>query len=297
MNQCAKLALGCALLAIASGAAWAQDEEPGAGGETDATAEAGPPEEESQKGKVDAGGKLRFPSGPDEMGEFGLFNWIALDLRARYGVTDSISGGLFVPLAIVRPDVPEGADEPEIFGGVLGEGSLALMKVIGVRAQIGVLQRSGWLLSQYDYPIYTGDMKFGLKLGPMLDARVAAFGSKLELSAAADVVLAFGADVDDMGEDKMLTALQVPVAALVQLSDLLKVGLTAGIYTGPEFKLGAEDGGRIPLSAAASLKTGPIYLDLGLGFASLVTSDQMGAVYPELMDSLSIGLNVRWAGK
>jgi hypothetical protein len=45
------------------------------------------------------------------------------------------------------------------------------------------------------------------------------------------------------------------------------------------------------------LNSGPVYLDLGLGFASLVTSDEMGSfAYPGLMDSLSIGLMARWAG-
>ncbi len=288
MTKCAKLTLGCALLALASGSARAQDED------EDATAEAGPAEE-SQKGKVDAGGKLRFPSGPDDMGDFGLFNWIALDLRAQYGVSDSVSAGLYVPLAVMKPDLGDASGET--FGGVLGEAVLHLGKVLGVHTQIGMMQRTGWLLSQYDYPYYFGDMKFGLKLGPALDARVAAFGSKLELSAGLDVVLAFSAATDtDTGDDKMLLAAQIPVAAMVQLSDLLKVGLTAGVYTGQDIKLGAEDGGRIPLSAAASLRTGPVIFDLGLGFASLVTSDEMGSAYPGLMDSLTIGLNARWAG-
>src|SRR5688500_11521783 len=34
---------------------------------------------EPKRGDFDAGGKFRFPSGPDEAGAFDSFNWVALD--------------------------------------------------------------------------------------------------------------------------------------------------------------------------------------------------------------------------
>ena len=249
-------------------------------------AEAQAPEEEKQQGRVDAGGKLRFPSGPDDTGmEYGLFNWIALDLRAQYGISDALAAGVHVPLAIKKPE-----GEFETLGGFTANASLRLFKLVGVGVRAGMMRQGAFLLTPYDAPVYVGDLKMGAALGPSIALRTGV----VDVAAALDVVL----QLDSAGEmmDETLTAVALPISAMVQVRDLIKVGAETGVYTGHELKLGAEDGGRIPLTANVSLKLGRVILNLGAGFATLITSDT-GGLYPGIGDSLFVGLNAKWASK
>lgn len=257
----------------------------GAEAAPEAQAEAQAPEEEKQQGRVDAGGKLRFPSGPDDSMEFGLFNWIALDLRAQYGISDALAAGVHVPLAVKKPE-----GEFETLGGFTGYGSLKLLKLVGVSLKVGMMRQGAFLLTPYDAPIYFGDLKAGAALGPSLALKTGV----VDVAAALDVIV----QMDSAGAmlDETLTAVALPISAMVQVRDLLKVGAETGVYTGHEFKLGAEDGGRIPLTANVSLKLGKVILNLGAGFATLITSDT-GGLYPGIGDSLFVGLNAKWASK
>jgi hypothetical protein len=74
---------------------------------------------EPKAGDFNAGGQARFPSGPDEMGEFASFNWVAADLKGRYYLLKQITLDANVPLAVKKPDTvgPMGP-EPSLFGGI-----------------------------------------------------------------------------------------------------------------------------------------------------------------------------------
>src|ERR1041385_3729596 len=51
-----------------------------------------PPPSEKKKepgrGDFDAGGQARLPNGPDAMGKYAAFNWVAFDLKGRYFLLD-----------------------------------------------------------------------------------------------------------------------------------------------------------------------------------------------------------------
>jgi hypothetical protein len=46
-----------------------------------------------------------------------------------------------------------------------------------------------------------------------------------------------------------------------------------GIYTGDDFKLGADEGGRVGAGLVANVKVSTIKVMFGAGFASLLTDD------------------------
>src|SRR5688500_3195479 len=93
-----------------------------------------PKKKEPGRGDFDAGGQARFPSGPDEMLEYGSFNWVAFDLKGRYYILDQVTVDGFIPLAIIKPDTvgPMGP-EPSMFGGIQTrlEANLIKMKFMG----------------------------------------------------------------------------------------------------------------------------------------------------------------------
>lgn len=248
---------------------------------------------EPKRGDFDAGGQVRLPSGPDEAGEFAAFNWIAVDLEGRYFLLDSVSVNANVPLAVKRPDTvgPMGA-EPSLFGGMSLRFDANLpssMKLPILRAQAGIaltlayMREGAMLLSDKDYPLFVGDLQPGVATALILKTRLS---SLLDLS----VLPAF---VFQKGELENLTALQLPVALIVKLGDLLKVSADVAIYTGDDFSFGASDGGRLGLGAAVDVKLGPILLHLGSGVASLIT-DEMGP-YPTIKDSIYVDVNVKYA--
>src|SRR6185503_14980605 len=76
----------------------------------DAPADEVPEDQPKQPGRgdFDAGGQVRLPSGPDEMGQYGTFNWVAVDLKGRYFVLDSVTINGTVPVALIKPDTAMG---------------------------------------------------------------------------------------------------------------------------------------------------------------------------------------------
>ena len=234
------------------------------------------------KGSFDAGGQLRFPSGPDEMGQFGTFNWVALDLKGRYFITDGVTVTGTIPLAPVKQG------DAEVFGGFTVRPDVSLGGMLGVGLTLGMLRERAMLLSEKDAPIYLGDLKFGVGVGPYM--KIKKFG--LDLNVAPSVVYQAGSD-DGMGGNTAVTAIQVPAAAAVSVGKMLKASVEVGLYTGDDFKLGAADGGRIALGAAVDIKLGKIIAHLGAGVASLIT-DPAGA-YPSISDSIYIDLNAKFA--
>src|SRR5262245_52546022 len=79
---------------------------------------ADPPKAEKKepgRGDFDAGGQVRLPSGPDDMGEYKTFNWVALDLKGKYYVFDTVTINGNIPVALIKPEMVGGI-EPKMFG-------------------------------------------------------------------------------------------------------------------------------------------------------------------------------------
>ena len=264
-------------------------------------ADAPPPAEEKKankepkRGDFDAGGQARFPSGPDEMNEYDSFNWVAVDLKGRYFLLDSISATGSVPLAVKHPDtLMGGLVEPEMFGGMRIDLEAKLPKLpkstfvkyeteVGLGLTAAYMREGAMLLSEKDFPLFTGEMQPGLA-GSLI--------MKAKLSSLVDFKLV-PAFVFQTGEAENITALQIPMALVLGIGDAVKLSADLGIYTGDDISLRAKNGGRVYLGAALDVKIGRIITHLGAGFASL-TTDDMG-MYPTIKDSVYLDLNVKFA--
>jgi hypothetical protein len=178
--------------------------------------------------------------------------------------------------------------QPKLFGGFTVRPELALGKLIGAGLTLGFLRERAVLLSEKDYPAYFGDLTFAAAIGPWV--KLKGFGLDFALQPSL-VYQAAG----DTGE--AVTGLQLPVAASLSLSTLLKVAVEAGVYTGDDFALGAADGGRISLGAAVDVRLGKLIVHVGAGVASLLTSDEPMslALYQSIGDSVYLDLNVKFA--
>jgi hypothetical protein len=246
-----------------------------------------PAKKEPSRGDFDAGGQARFPSGPDEMGTYESFNWVAADLKGRYYLLDQVWVDGFIPLAIIKPDTAtiNGAMvDPRMLGGMQArlEGKLGkpTSSAIGLAVTLGYMREGAMLLSDKDFPLFVGDMQPGVALAAPV---------KLKLSSLLDLALA-PAFVYQSGTMESLTAVQIPLALRVALADLVKVSADLGIYTGDDFSFSGESGGRISTGAALDVKLGPIALHTGAGVASLLS----GGMYPSIKESVYVDVNVKY---
>jgi hypothetical protein len=261
-------------------------------GSAEKKAEPAKKKKEPGRGDFDAGGQLRFPSGPDEMGEYKSFNWVAFDLKGRYYILDQITVDALFPLAVKKPDtvmISGASVEPSMIGGMQArlEAKMAAPKVtkyeteVGLQVTPGYMREGAMLLSEKDFPLFSGSFQPGIGLGVL---------TKVKLSSVVDFSLV-PAYVYQSGSAESLTALHVPLALRVALGELLKVSLDAGVYTGDDLAFSGDEGGRISTGAAVTLKVGPIVLRTGAGVASLLT----GGLYPTIGDSIYVDLNVKYA--
>lgn len=264
-------AIGFVLVAL-GGTAFAEDAT------VQDTAEANTP----RRGTFDAGGKLRFPNGPDEMGQFAQFNWVAVDLQGRYFVLDQLSLEGLVLTAPVHQDL--GMTESKIFGGFLVGPTLNLDKAFGIDVKLGALTQNAVLLSAKDAPIYVGDLDLAAKLGPWI--KLHRFGLDLDLVP----------QVTFQNTDDKIVALQVPVSAAVSLGRAFKLAAEVGIYTGDDLDPRPSQGGRIAAGAAIDVKVGHILVHAGAGFASLLTTDDPsgGNLYSSIGDSVYVDLDAKY---
>ena len=240
------------------------------------------------RGDFDAGGQARLPSGPDEMGEFATFNWVGFDLVGRYFLLDSVTVNGTIPLAIITPDMFNGED-PSWIGGV----NVSLDAMLptefgtGIKTRLGLTLRGAYmregamLLSPRDFPAYTGSFQPGLGAGVITDIKLSSL-----LSLATTPLFIY-----QSGDTEAITAIQVPLSTVVKLGSLLKVSADLGVYTGDDFSLSGDDGGRLSAGGSLTVKLGPILVHAGAGAASLLT----GGFYPEIGDSIYIDLNVKYA--
>jgi hypothetical protein len=233
-----------------------------------------------KRGTFDAGFKLRFPSGPDDMGEFGQFNFVALDLQGRYFLLDQLSLDGLVLLAPLHAE--PGGLETKLFGGFLAGPTVNLDKQFGIDLKAGFLTEGAVLLSEKDAPIYIGDLKLAAKVGPWLKFKMGG----IELNLLPQIVF--------QATDDKIVALQLPTSAAVSLGETLKVGLELGVYTGDDFDPRPSEGGRIAAGAAIDLKINHIRIHAGAGFATLLTDDMGANGYAKIGDSVYIDLNAKY---
>jgi hypothetical protein len=249
-----------------------------------------PGEKKPGRGDFDAGGQVRLPSGPDEMGQYATFNWVALDLVGRYFLLDSVTLNGFVPIAIIKPD-DFGGVEPSYFGGFQLRLEAMLPKLpfqpdayktdVGLVLTGAYMREGAMLLSDKDFPAFIGDFQPGFAAG--LIARV-------KLSTVVDFSFT-PLWVYQSGDEESLQAIQVPTALELKLGSFLKLAADVGFFTGDDYSLRGRNGGRISLGGSLTVKIGPLLFHAGTGFASLLT----GPLYPDIGDSVYVDLNVKYA--
>ena len=302
MNARFRASLALATLTALSGTALAQVPPPTEPSvpTSEPPPEQPPPEEEKKKepkrGDFDFGGQTRFPNGPDEMGEFGSFNWVAVDLKGRYFVFDGVTINGNFPLAVIKPDeLGGGLVDPRMIGGgsvtldikTPTKGPFMPKAAEGTEAGLiltGAYMREGaMLLSEKDFPLFIGDFKPGFAGGLRMKAK---------LSSVIDFALT-PQWVFQSGSAESAQAVQVPMSTIVALGDMLKVSVDLGVYTGDDYTFRSSKGGRVTAGGAIDVKIGPILAHAGAGVASLGTGE--ASMYPTIADSVYVDLNVKYA--
>ncbi|MBX3157529.1 MAG: hypothetical protein KF773_16260 [Deltaproteobacteria bacterium] len=246
-----------------------------------------------KRGDFDAGGQVRLPNGPDEEGKYATFNWVAVDLRAKYYLLDTVTIGANIPVALIHPDtVGMMGPEPQMIGGMSATLDARLPKMpkmpfmkydaeIGLLATVAYMREGALLLSEKDFPLFAGDFKPGF---------VGGLTTKVKLSNLVDFSLV-PTWVYQSGTTASHQAVQLPTSLILKLGDVVKVAADLGIYTGDDYTFGGAGGGRIATGASLDVKLGKILAHAGIGFASLLT----GPLYPTVGDSVYIDLNVKFA--
>lgn len=258
-----------------------------------------PPKEpkEPKAGDFDAGAQARFPNGPDAMGTYKTWNWVAADVQGRYFLLPTVTANVAMPLAIIHPDtITRGTAmiAPKLFGGVAVRLDAKLPKLpklpflrndteLGLALGLTYLHDGAALLSAKDYPLFAGDFHPGFN-GALL--------VKVKLGDLVDFAL-LPAWVWQHESSGSLTAVQIPSALIVKLGDVVKLSVDLSIYTGDDYAFRPSKGGRLGTGAALDVKLGPILAHLGAGVASLLTS-AVGP-YPTIRDSIYFDVNVKYA--
>ncbi len=261
------------------------------GAEASAPAPAGP--RPPGRGDLDAGGQVRLPSGPDEMGQFASFHWVAVDLQGKYYLLDSVTVNATMPVALIKPEALPDGTEPSMFGGAAITLDARLPKLdlplatramkdtdLGVTLTAAYMRQGAMLLGPRDYPLFTGGFEPGVAAGLTTKVKL---GSVVDLRLLPQILY-------QRGETEAANGVQVPMSLIVKLGSLLAVSADLAVNTGDDYALGADDGGRIALGAAIDVKLGPIATHLGAGLASLLT----GGAYPTIRDSMYFDINVKY---
>lgn len=264
---------------------------PGTDVGTTATAPSDGKPKQPKRGDFNAGGQVRLPSGPDEMGRYASFNWVTLDLNGHYNLFDTVMLKGNIPVALIKPESIPMGPTPEMIGGLsvtldakLPKGPFVPKKYeADVRLLLtGSYMREGaMLLSEKDFPLFSGNFQPGFTAGAHM---------RVKLSSVVDFSTA-PVYVQQATAGESLMAVRIPLSFIVKLGEVIKVSADAGVYTGNDFSFRGSDGGRIAAGGALTLKIGPILAHAGAGVASLLT----GGMYPSIRDSFYIDLNVKYA--
>jgi hypothetical protein len=226
----------------------------------------------SQAGHFEVGVRVHIGSALDKS-----FNIIGVEPKARYNVSDNINVGVRIPLAVKKED------GMAVFGGAMARAELRLGATIGFGAEVGFMKHQGILLSQQDSFVYSdgADYDFALALGPWVRAK------------AGPTYLAFEPTfVYQPGDPEAVTGIQFPVTAMFRAGSVAHFGALVGIYTGDDFKLGADEGGRVGAGLVADVKVSTIKVVFGAGFASLLTDD--ASVYTSVGKSIYVSLGLAY---
>lgn len=228
----------------------------------------------AQAGHYAAGVRVHVASALDDS-----FNFIGLDLGGRYNVTDMINVGARIPLAVSKPD------GFSVFGGAAVRAELRLGATIGVAADVGFGKEGMFALSAQDAPLYAepADYTAGAKLGVWVRAK--AGPTYLSVEPA----FVYQAE----GQAEAIEAVHLPVTAMFRAGNVARAGVLVGIYTGDDFKFGADEGARIATGLVADIKVSSIALQLGAGFASLLTDDM--AAYTSVGKSVYVTVGLMYA--
>jgi hypothetical protein len=244
-----------------------------------------------KSGDFNAGGQVRLPSGPDEDGEYATFNWIALDLKARYYLFETVYLDAVAPLALIKPDQLMDMREPSTIGGITLKLDARLPKMpklpglkyeteVGVLLAAAYMREGALLLSDKDYPMFQGDFKPGFVVGPIM---------KVKLSSLLDFSLT-PVWMYQSGTMESIEAIQVPMAMILKLGEVVKVSADLGVYTGDDYSLSGDDFGRLTAGGSLTLKIGRIMVHVGAGVASLLT----GPAYPTIGDSVYFDFDIKY---
>lgn len=252
-----------------------------------------PPEDDpNAAGKFNAGGGLRFPGGPDEMGQYASFNWVALDLKGRYNPTSFSAVYVNVPLAVKHPDAPMGTPDnlsPSMFGGMTLRGEIG-KPFLGLQVTLGYMKEQSFFYSDKMFPYYFGDYEPCVSVGPYINIKrwgvYFATAPTLVWQKAGDLKAPNGMDSDGGG------AVQVPVSAAVHLGSMLEVAADLGLATGYGFAFDASEMGNIYAGGSLTVKVKPVKVHLGTGVAALFTDPT--APYHSIGDSVYFDLNVAY---
>jgi hypothetical protein len=256
-----------------------------------------PPEEkkkEPKRGDFDAGGQARFPNGPDENNEYATFNWVAVDVKGRYFLLDSVSINGFIPMALIHPDhlpMELGGAEPSMWGGFALTLDAKLPKSpifkdmtkdteVGVLLTGAYMREGAMLLSEKDFPLFTGSFHPGFSGG---------IRTRVKLGSVIDFNLN-PAWVIQGGEMESLTAVQIPMSLVLGIGDVAKLSAELGIFTGDDYSFKGENGGRVATGAALDVKIGPMLMHAGAGVATLTT----GPMYPTVKESFYVDVNAKY---
>ncbi len=236
-----------------------------------------------------------MPNGPDETGKYASFNWVAFDLKAKYYLARTVTANFVAPLAVKHPDtimVGMANESPDMIGGAHLRLDAVLPAAptipifnyeytIGVSLDASYIREGALLLSDKDFPLFTGEFKPGF---------AGALITKIKLSSLLDFSLV-PAWVYQSGTMSSHKAVQIPMALIIKLGDLVKLSGDLGVYTGDGYSFGGGSGGRIYAGGSLEVKISKIIVHAGAGVASLLT----GPEYPTISDSLYFDLNVKYA--
>jgi hypothetical protein len=227
-----------------------------------------------QAGHYAAGIKVMVASGLDDS-----FNFIGVTPWGRYNVSDSISVGARIPLAVSKPD------GFTVFGGLMARAEIRLGATIGAFGEAGFLKHGAVLLSEQDAPFFLDaegvDYDFATRIGLWVRVK----GGPTYLSF--DPAFAY-----QPGDPEAITGIQFPVTALFRAGSVAHAGAQVGIYTGDDFKMGADDGGRVAAGLVADVAVSKIKLMFGAGISSVLTDD-MG-FYTSVGKALYVSVNLAY---
>jgi hypothetical protein len=247
-----------------------------------------------KRGDFDAGGDVRFPSGPDASGKYATYNWIAADLKGRYYLLDSVTVNANVPLAVIHPGTLMDGTSPDMIGGITARIDATLPKMpsmpgmkndtqIGLTLTLAYMRQGAMLLSDKEFPLFTGSFEPGLNVGVI---------SKIKLSSLLYFSLQpVWVHQAGSGMNPSESAVQIPTSLILGLGNLVKLSADLGVFTGNDYSFSGSKGGQIYAGGSLDVKIGPIIAHAGAGFASLLT----GPDYPTIGDSLYIDVNVKYA--